>query len=251
LKGDRAHFGLSAAQLSLLAPPITFDGSSPASMIIDDKLWLGSIDSARDAKWLESARITHICDVNGRPTTADKSMYDSRSIAHRHYQLEDTTNFVIRPHFATTHAFLDEAKAAGGRILVHCAAGVSRSATILMSWVMKEEKRTLADVMTQVRSRRPFAYPNRSFFAALIDYDRELYGRTSLPPEVLELHEDGMDVKDTAPTASASTSASTAAAITTAATSTSSASTTASISTTSTPATTTTTTPATTTTTTT
>lgn len=181
---------IPAAQLSLFVKPTSMMGSSAASMIIDDRVWLGSIDSARDGKFLDDSHISYIVDVNGRPTARDRSMYDARGISTLHLELNDASRFDIRSHFTTTHAFLDKAWNNNGRILVHCAAGVSRSATILISWLMRIQKQTLCQTLLHVRSRRAYVYPNRGFFLTLLTFDHELYGAYSLPKEAIELHEE-------------------------------------------------------------
>jgi tyrosine-protein phosphatase len=51
----------------------------------------------------------------------------------------DEDNLVAR--FPTAFAFLDRARAAGGRVLVHCQCGVSRSATAAIAYVMRDAAR--------------------------------------------------------------------------------------------------------------
>jgi dual specificity MAP kinase phosphatase len=51
-------------------------------------------------------------------------------------------------------AFIEEAHAKGGKVLVHCRVGVSRSATIVIAHVMKALRVDLATAYLITRSRR-------------------------------------------------------------------------------------------------
>ena len=44
----------------------------------------------------------------------------------------------ISQHFLACHAFIDEARAAKKKVLVHCGAGASRSATVCAAYLIKE-----------------------------------------------------------------------------------------------------------------
>ncbi|XP_034996135.1 dual specificity protein phosphatase 14 [Zootoca vivipara] len=67
-----------------------------------------------------------------------------------------------------------------GVTLVHCAAGVSRSATLCIAYLMKYQNVTLLEAYNWVKSRRPVIHPNVGFWRQLIDYERELYGRNTV-----------------------------------------------------------------------
>lgn len=61
------------------------------------------------------------------------------------------------------HGFISQAKEEGGIVLVHCLAGVSRSATTVISWLMTEECLSFEEALTDVISRRACVTPNRGF----------------------------------------------------------------------------------------
>jgi protein-tyrosine phosphatase len=52
---------------------------------------------------------------------------------------------------------------ASGGILVHCFAGVSRSATITIAFMMTEKQLPFYDAMSFVRKRRHIIFPNIGF----------------------------------------------------------------------------------------
>ena len=65
-------------------------------------------------------------------------------------------------HFQTT-----------GTVLVHCAAGISRSASVVVAFLMWRQGLSYEAALARVRDKRPFVLPNRGF---------RLQVRTSAPP---------------------------------------------------------------------
>lgn len=62
-----------------------------------------------------------------------------------------------------------------GKILVHCQVGVSRSATIVLAYLMLKQNMTLAEAIKKVKERRGI-YPNQGFLKQLINLHIQLYG---------------------------------------------------------------------------
>lgn len=67
-----------------------------------------------------------------------------------------------------------------GAVLVHCAAGVSRSASLCLAYLMKYHRVSLAEAHAWVKARRPVIRPNGGFWRQLIDYERKLFGKNSV-----------------------------------------------------------------------
>uniref|UniRef100_A0A8C7Z9U6 Protein-tyrosine-phosphatase n=1 Tax=Oryzias sinensis TaxID=183150 RepID=A0A8C7Z9U6_9TELE len=68
----------------------------------------------------------------------------------------------------------------GGRTLVHCNAGVSRSAALCMAFLMRHRGATLLDAHAWLKSCRPIIRPNHGFWRQLIVYETELRGCSSV-----------------------------------------------------------------------
>ncbi len=56
--------------------------------------------------------------------------------------------------------------------MVHCAAGVSRSAMLVCGYLMSRPRLTLDQSLTQLRYVRPWVSPNPGFMAQLREYER-------------------------------------------------------------------------------
>jgi len=66
-------------------------------------------------------------------------------------------------------------------VLVHCRAGVSRSATIVVAYVMKSKGWTLKESLSFVKKQRAIISPNHGFLSQLVLYEKLLFnGSTSL-----------------------------------------------------------------------
>lgn len=63
-----------------------------------------------------------------------------------------------------------------GIVLVHCHVGVSRSATLVLAYLMLKQNLTLVDAICAVKENRG-VIPNRGFLRQLIKLDSQLFGR--------------------------------------------------------------------------
>jgi protein-tyrosine phosphatase len=77
-------------------------------------------------------------------------------------------------HFRPAIDFIAKAIKSGGVVLVHCYAGVSRSASVVIAYLMKELGLPALDAMTYVRKRRPIIFPNPGFQRQLFDFEKHL-----------------------------------------------------------------------------
>ncbi|KAF2896227.1 hypothetical protein ILUMI_09948, partial [Ignelater luminosus] len=64
----------------------------------------------------------------------------------------------------------------GGKTLLHCIAGVSRSAALCIAYLMKYHRFSLLDAYNYVKLKRPIIRPNCGFFRQLIEYEMDLFG---------------------------------------------------------------------------
>lgn len=86
--------------------------------------------------------------------------------------------------------FADEARQNGANILVHCHAGVSRSATITIAYLLKHTKLSMMDIYRLVKGKRSIISPNFNFMGQLMEYEQALNNglceRTVIPSIIPE-----------------------------------------------------------------
>lgn len=68
----------------------------------------------------------------------------------------------------------DHVKQSGGKVLVHCEAGISRSPTICMAYIMRTQQLRLDAAFDIIKQRRDVISPNFSFMGQLLQFESEV-----------------------------------------------------------------------------
>ncbi|WP_272946397.1 dual specificity protein phosphatase family protein [Candidatus Protochlamydia amoebophila] len=97
----------------------------------------------------------------------------------KHLMIPDKMDINISQHFVELHQFIKEGTIEKHKVLVHCEAGISRSSTVLIFYLMKEHSLNLKDAYIHVRSKKENIRPNQSFFQQLINYEKSLFNTHS------------------------------------------------------------------------
>lgn len=77
-------------------------------------------------------------------------------------------------HILITFILLEEARSREKGVLVHCLAGVSRSVTITVAYIMHKCTLNLNDAFNLVRARKSNIAPNLHFMQQLHTFEKEL-----------------------------------------------------------------------------
>lgn len=95
--------------------------------------------------------------------------------------LEDDVETNIMPYMDTAVDRINEAiTQRDAHVLVHCVAGVSRSATIVIAYLMKYKHMDLHAAFNYCYNLRPVIRPNNGFMQQLINYEQQLFARNSV-----------------------------------------------------------------------
>ena len=70
--------------------------------------------------------------------------------------------------------YTDEARQSECGVLVHCLAGISRSVTVIVAYLMHALDLSLSDAYDHVKRCKPDVSPNFSFMGQLMDFERAL-----------------------------------------------------------------------------
>ena len=70
-----------------------------------------------------------------------------------------------------------------GKVLIHCQAGISRSPTIVIAYLMKVNKLTMNNAYNEVKDKRCIIGPNIIFLSQLYDFEKNLIESSN--PEIL------------------------------------------------------------------
>lgn len=96
--------------------------------------------------------------------------------------VSDDNKEELSPYFDEVGAKLDEVAKRDQVAICHCMAGVSRSATLVLAYLIKYGGLSLESAYQELRSRRFVARPNLNFLRQLSNYEAELYGEEKRSP---------------------------------------------------------------------
>ena len=88
--------------------------------------------------------------------------------------VEDTMKAELRPYFNEVIGFIKKHVENGKGVLVRCAAGVSRSASMVAAYLMQTRKWTLANTLKYMKDARPIVAPNPNFIKQLKTFESDL-----------------------------------------------------------------------------
>lgn len=136
-------------------------------------LWIGPEMAARSPAVLREQGITHILSCNGQPPLIASLPGFRDAFTLRVVDLDDMPGEDIIGHVAACNEFIDAGRAqkslsgAAGGVLVHCTMGMSRSAAVVIAYVMCAQRCAYDDAFALVRRVRPWVQPNAGFVAQL------------------------------------------------------------------------------------
>lgn len=149
---------------------------SPASQIscITDFLYLAGARGVR-APLLRELGITMV--VN---TTVELPLLPLDGIEVVALRIQDAVGQDLESHLDEITDRIEVEREKGGRVLVHCVAGVSRSPAVVLGYLVKYARMSLRMAFQQVRSSRPCVRPNAGFFRQLIAFEEKIHGSASV-----------------------------------------------------------------------
>ncbi|TWW58285.1 Dual specificity protein phosphatase 22-B [Takifugu flavidus] len=157
----------------------------------------GLLLDARDEKLLAQHNITHILSIHDTAaplleiipgkTCEYRPNQNGQNVAHKAH-LQGTQ------YFRDSIMFIHESRLKGEGCLVHCVAGVSRSVTLVVAYIMTVTGRGWVESLAAVRSARPCAGPNLGFLRQLEEFEntelteyqawwKDRYGKNSFNDE--------------------------------------------------------------------
>ncbi|CAF0941531.1 unnamed protein product [Adineta steineri] len=150
---------------------LRFGSGEEPSIVLDNFLFLGNRVHGSNLNLLERLQIKHIINA-GETDISEKLPHDRFDIIY--ITMDDDIRTNIKQYFDRTNELLHNYHMKNERCLVHCAAGVSRSATIVLAYLMKYHHNTLNDAFHYLLEKRPQIYPNDGFMLQLLRYENEL-----------------------------------------------------------------------------
>ncbi|GFY39222.1 dual specificity protein phosphatase 19 [Trichonephila inaurata madagascariensis] len=133
-------------------------------------LLLGAQDVAQDLGRLRKLGVSHILNL----ATGVANCFPA-DFTYKRLNIRDHPDMNIRRHFEECFKFIDQGRRQGW-VYVHCNAGISRAATICISYLMSRQRMHLQDAINKVKDARPIISPNTGFLKQLREYENEIFG---------------------------------------------------------------------------
>uniref|UniRef100_A0A3B4VA97 Dual specificity phosphatase 22b n=1 Tax=Seriola dumerili TaxID=41447 RepID=A0A3B4VA97_SERDU len=128
-------------------------------------LYLGNFKDARDREQLARNNITHILSIH------DSAAPILQEMTYLCISAADLPTQNLTQHFKQSIMFMHESRLKGEGCLVHCLAGVSRSVTLVVAYIMTVTGLGWQEALAAVRVARPCAGPNLGFQRQLQEFE--------------------------------------------------------------------------------
>ncbi|GBC01919.1 hypothetical protein RclHR1_04390004 [Rhizophagus clarus] len=184
----RFRIPVHEAKLSQDAISKAFKAAKP-SEIIKDFLYLSGASTAANGDLLARNKITHIINISPCRNFFESKIPLLQKYPHwkppKYLRLyvRDVPGENIEKFFnaSVSNRFLYEANRERGRVLVYCWAGVSRSASLILAYLMNQYEYTYNNAFNYLKRRRSIIEPNWGFCLQLSRYELDLTRALGVP----------------------------------------------------------------------
>ncbi|KAI0065061.1 phosphatases II [Artomyces pyxidatus] len=152
------------------SPPHTPSSFTRTASSHAGALYLGSISAVLDSTILQQHGIHHLVQVLDVPW-----LPKSENDGYQCYRMDilDIESQDLRPHLEDAVEYIDSALRRGQNVLVHCQQGVSRSAAIVIAYLIRKRGMSYDTATAFVLKRRPCIKPNSGFVRCLKDWEHQ------------------------------------------------------------------------------
>ena len=160
----------------------------PSYEQITDKIYLGNEDTARDKEILSKLNISNIliCAEGCEPFFPNEFKY-------KILYIDDAIDENILSWLKEAFEFIDSSI---NNIYIHCAMGISRSPTIVISYLMYKKKMKYEEAYDLVKEKRKVISPNSGFQEQLKKFEKILEENNYILPDNLGENNNDSDNKN-------------------------------------------------------
>ena len=121
------------------------------------RLWLGDYESSQDKNFIAKNKISVIINcTKDLPFVSIDKIYKYRVPVHDNLQHEELTSMIY--WIGRIVPLLDQHYQSDRTILVHCAAGMQRSAIVVLSYLYQYVTHDASQALSLIKSNRPIAF---------------------------------------------------------------------------------------------
>jgi len=160
------------------SPQVNCDIDAAVASEILSYLFIGNQRDAANKERLVQLGITHIINV----TSQLPLNFEGEGFSYKRLPATDSGSQNLKQYFTEAVEFIDNARESQGKVLVHCQAGVSRSPTIVLAYLMARSQKSLTEAFNLVKELRPIIAPNLNFMGQLLEFEQLTVQRSGLCP---------------------------------------------------------------------
>ncbi|CAG2109629.1 unnamed protein product, partial [Medioppia subpectinata] len=148
------------------------------------RLYISDGTTALCLSLLRRMGITHVLNASwGKDKSfclvnTSQEFYKSSDIDFLGVEALDISIYPLYKHFGKSAEFIHEGLIGGGKVLVHCGEGISRSATLVLAYLMIKCGYTAQEAVAHVRTHRSI-FPNIGFLRQLCELNDQLNHKKS------------------------------------------------------------------------
>ncbi|KAL3751803.1 hypothetical protein ACJRO7_012610 [Eucalyptus globulus] len=151
---------------------------------IADHIYLGSDAVAQNRELLRQNGITHVLNCVGFVSPE----YFKRDLVYKTLWLQDSPSEDITSILYDVFDYFEDVREQGGRVLVHCCQGVSRSTSLVIAYLMWREGQSFEDAFLYVKAARGVTNPNMGFACQLLQCQKRVHAVPSSTTPMLRMY---------------------------------------------------------------
>ncbi|KIY69820.1 phosphatases II [Cylindrobasidium torrendii FP15055 ss-10] len=158
-------------QMSMCTPMNQILPPEPSSKSPSRKsgaLFLGSLLAVNEHELLQENKITRIVSVLDAPWLPP---FNDRGIESYHIKINDSDSVDMSPFLEDVCTHIDSSLKSGKNVLVHCQQGISRSAAVVIAYLIQSRGMTYDSAFGLLKECRPCVKPNVGFVRALKEWE--------------------------------------------------------------------------------
>lgn len=136
--------------------------------------YIGDWHDAVDRRVVNFLHITHILSIAGVANYVHYKRLIPQHVKLMMFCIEDTAEVSLHPMLDMACNFIAKGRAAGG-VLVHCVAGISRSASFCIAYMLRDLGYTYEHALRVLCDARPVCCPNPGFAKQLLEFEQETH----------------------------------------------------------------------------
>ncbi|KAK7312034.1 hypothetical protein RJT34_10582 [Clitoria ternatea] len=151
---------------------------------IAEHIYLGSDTVAKNHELLKQNGITHVLNCVGFVCPE----YFKSDFVYKTLWLQDSPSEDITSILYDVFDYFEDVREQGGRVLVHCCQGVSRSTALVIAYLMWREGQSFESAFQFVKTARAVTNPNLGFACQLLQCQKRVHAMPASPNSILRMY---------------------------------------------------------------